>query len=105
MTIANVKVHVDATAVHITVAGEIDLANAALVEEEMLAAVRNTATKVVVDLTDLQYIDSSGLRILFMLAALLKMLQIAMEVIAPHGTPIRRVLEIAGLDRLVTLWP
>jgi stage II sporulation protein AA (anti-sigma F factor antagonist) len=105
MTIANVKVHLDATAVHITVTGEIDLANAAAIEDEILTAVRNTATKVVVDLTDLLYIDSSGLRILFLLAGMLKVLQIAMEVIAPPGTPIRRVILISGLDGLVDLRP
>ena len=103
MTTANVKVHVAGSAVHISIAGEIDLANAGAVEDEVLAAVDNTATHVIMDLTDLMYIDSSGLRILFMLAGRLEVLQVRMQVVAPHGTPIHRVIELSGLDALVEL--
>lgn len=103
MTTATVKVHVAAAVVNIAVAGEIDLANAAEVEDEIFAAVGNSATSVVVDLTDLLYLDSSGLRILFQLAIRLQTLQMAMELIAPPGSPIRRVVEISGLDAFVEL--
>jgi stage II sporulation protein AA (anti-sigma F factor antagonist) len=105
VTTANVKVHIDATMVQLAIAGEIDLANAATVEDEVLAAVDNKVTGVVVDLTDLMYIDSSGLRILFLLASRLDVLQITMKVVAPRGSPIRRVVELSGLDALVEMHP
>jgi anti-anti-sigma factor len=105
VTTANVKVHIDATMVQLAIAGEIDLANAATVEDEVLAAVDNKVTGVVVDLTDLMYIDSSGLRILFLLASRLDVLQITMKVVAPRSSPIRRVVELSGLDALVEMQP
>jgi len=103
VTTAAVKVHTASGAVHIAIAGEIDLANAAVVEEEIFAAVDNSATRVTIDLTDLLYVDSSGLRILFELANRLQTLQTAMVVIAPPGSPSRRVVEISGLGSFVEL--
>ena len=105
MTIATVKVHAADGVVRIALAGEIDLANAATVEAEIFAAVGNTAATVVLDLTDLLYLDSSGLRILFLLAGRLQMLQIGMEVVAPPGSPIRRAIEVFGLEPFVVLHP
>jgi anti-anti-sigma factor len=105
VTTATVKVHTAGEVVHVALAGEIDLANAATVEEEIFAAVDNTAATVVIDLTDVLYLDSSGLRILFLLAGRLQMLQIGMEVVAPAGSPIRRVIEVFGLEPFVVLRP
>jgi anti-anti-sigma factor len=103
VTSATVKVHLDRTTVHIVIAGEIDLANVAVVEEEIFAAVDNKVTAVMLDITDLFYLDSSGLRTLFMLANRLEMLQTRRGLIAPHGSPIRRVIEMSGLDAFVEL--
>lgn len=103
MTTATVKVHTAGDVVHIALAGEIDLANAATVEEEIFAAVDNSAVTVVIDLTDVLYLDSSGLRILFLLASRLQMLQIELQMVAPAGSPIRRVIEVFGLEPLVVL--
>jgi len=105
MTNATVTVHTEAAAVHITISGELDLANVATVEEQVMAAIGNAATTVLVDLTDLRYMDSSGLRILFLLSGRLEVLQIAMAVVAPHGSPTRRVIEMSGFDSLVELRP
>jgi anti-anti-sigma factor len=96
MTSATVSTTTDGTVVSITVRGEIDIDNAAGIEERILGAIDNHATSVRVDLTDLRYMDSSGLRILFTLAARLEVLQIRLDIIAPDGSPTRRVLDLAG---------
>lgn len=98
MTIANVSVRTDGTSVLVTIAGEIDIDNADDVEQQMLHAIDNRMTGVRLDLTYLDYMDSSGLRILFNLASRLRVLQIDLDVVAPPGTPTRRVLELAGFD-------
>ncbi|HET8643656.1 MAG TPA: STAS domain-containing protein [Pseudonocardiaceae bacterium] len=98
MTIANVSVRADGTSVLVTIAGEIDIDNADDVEQQVLQAIDNRMTGVRLDLTYLDYMDSSGLRILFNLASRLKVLQIDLDVVAPPGTPTRRVLELAGFD-------
>lgn len=98
MTIANVSVRTDGTSVLVTIAGEIDIDNADDVEQQMLNVIDNRTTDVRLDLTYVDYMDSSGLRILFNLASRLKVLQIDLDVVAPPGTPTRRVLELAGFD-------
>jgi anti-anti-sigma factor len=91
--------------VRLVLGGEIDMANAAAVEGEIDAAITNQVTKVDVDLSDVTYLDSAGLRILFSLATRLPTLQIDLELIAPTGSPAHRVMELSGLHNLVTISP
>lgn len=101
MTSALVHVHVDDTSTEIVVQGEIDLDNAAVVRRQMLGSISNQVQSVVVDLTEVSYLDSTGVRILSALAQRLRLLQIRFEVIAPIGSPVRRIVELAGLDYAV----
>ena len=72
MTDATVAASGEAGVVTIRVSGEIDLANAVRVEWDLLRSVENTATEAVVDLSEIGYLDSAGLRILFSFAARLE---------------------------------
>ena len=87
--------------VRIAVDGEIDLANAAAVEHQVLAAISNQDTAVTLDLHGLRYIDSAGLRVLFTLGTRLETLQIALEIVVPTTSPIHRVIELSGLATAV----
>jgi stage II sporulation protein AA (anti-sigma F factor antagonist) len=102
---ARVDVAEDGGFVRIAVAGEIDLANVAAVEEQIVAAITNQVLRVSVDLGEVDYLDSAGLRIFFSLARRLRELQIALELVAPVGSPSRRVIEVSGLASLVPLQP
>jgi anti-sigma B factor antagonist/stage II sporulation protein AA (anti-sigma F factor antagonist) len=92
-------------AVVVTLAGEVDLANAAEVEARLFSAITNLVTTVSVDLTRTEYIDSAGLQVLFALAARLRVLQIELDLLAPPGSPARRAVELSGLDSLAPLRP
>jgi anti-anti-sigma factor len=105
MTTAVVDVTVDDGSVRIAVSGEVDLANAAAVEDQIVAAITNQVASVSVDLGAVDYMDSAGMRILFSLASRLAGLQIGLEVVAPVGTPARRLVEVSGLAPLVALRP
>jgi anti-anti-sigma factor len=105
VTTAGVDVTVDDAHVRIAVAGEVDLANAATVEDQIVAAITNQVTSVAVDLGGVDYMDSAGMRILFSLASRLAGLQIALEVVAPVACPARRLVEVSGLASLVALRP
>ena len=63
--------------------GEVDLANAGDIGAEISAQVPNAALGLVVDLTDVAYLDSSGIRVLFELAERLQSRQQAMRLVAP----------------------
>jgi anti-anti-sigma factor len=105
--VASTRVDVaeDGGFVRIAVAGEIDLANVAAVEEQIVAAITNQVLRVSVDLGEVDYLDSAGLRIFFSLARRLRELQIALELVTPVGSPSRRVIEVSGLASLVQLQP
>ena len=105
MTTAVVDVTVDDGNVRIAVSGEVDLANAAAVEDQIVAAITNQVASVSVDLGAVDYMDSAGMRILFSLASRLAGLQIGLEIVAPVGSAARRLVEVAGLAPLVALRP
>ena len=90
---------------HITVSGEIDLSNAAAIESELRGAISHQPRAVLVDLTDLTYLNSAGIRILFTLASWLEPLRIMMKLIVPLDSPIRRLIELSGLPSLAYLRP
>jgi anti-anti-sigma factor len=105
MTAAKVETSAGNGSMNITLSGEIDLANAAAVEDELRAAVSNQPATVSVDLTNLTYVDSAGIRILFTLASRLQALRIVLELIVPLDSPTRRLIEVSGFESLATLRP
>lgn len=105
MTGAEVKVEAGDGSVRVILVGDIDLANAAGIAGALNAAITNQVTSAVIDLTDVGYLDSAGLRVLFGLATRLPTLQIALELVAPPGSPARRVVDMSGLSELVAVLP
>ncbi|GAA4902619.1 anti-sigma B factor antagonist [Actinomycetospora succinea] len=103
MTDASVVVRPEGPDVRITIGGEVDLENANDVEERLAAAIPNETNVVTLELAELQYIDSAGLRVLFALAARLEVLQIELRVDVPPGSHTRRVLQLSGFESLATL--
>jgi anti-anti-sigma factor len=78
--------------------GEVDLSNAAEVREELTAVVPNSALGLVLDLTATEYLDSSGVHLVFELSERLRLRQQQLRVVVPSDAPIRRVLRIVELD-------
>lgn len=88
----------DGEKVVVRLAGDIDLANAGTVHNEVNAAITNRVNTVVVDLSEVTYLDSAGLSILFALARRLQTLQTELEVLVPVDSPVRRAVELSGLE-------
>jgi anti-anti-sigma factor len=105
MTSATVEATTDHGAVRIRLCGEIDRDNASTVDEQICAAVSGQPTAVSVYLTNLTYMDSVGIRLLFDLASHLQKSRIALRLIAPCESPTRRLIQFSGLDSLVVLSP
>lgn len=105
MTEAKVESSVEDGAMHIALHGEIDLANAVVVEDEIREAVSHQPNAVLVDLTDLTYVDSAGIRILYRLASRLHALQVALELVVPLDSPTRQLIEISGFESVAALRP
>ncbi len=105
MTAASVQATAEDGSMHITLSGEIDLANVETVEDEIRAAISHQPTAVSVDLTNLSYLDSAGIRMLFALASRLRALRIVLELIVPLDSPTRRLIELSGFESLAALRP
>jgi anti-anti-sigma factor len=88
----------------LTVGGEVDLAAASELEAALEDAIRESAGAFVIDLTDVGFIDSSGLAVLLRARALLGRSDRALAVVCPHG-PVRRVFELSGVSEVFALFP
>jgi anti-anti-sigma factor len=84
-------------------AGEVDLSNATFLERAIAEAVPNTARGLVLDLSALSYIDSSGIRLVLSLAGSLRWRGQDLVLAVPEGSRCRRVLAMAGIGSSVKL--
>ena len=91
-------------AVRIALAGEIDMDNARQVEQQILGAISNQLTTVTLDLAGIEYIDSAGLRVLFTLADRLSTLQIALRLVVPERSTVRRVIDLSGMAEAIPVY-
>jgi anti-anti-sigma factor len=83
--------------------GDVDSANAAEVLQELTREVSNEPAGLVVDLTETRYLDSAGIEVLFRLRDKLANRRQRLAVVVPGGSHLRRLLELTGLDKAVTL--
>ncbi|OXM69307.1 MULTISPECIES: STAS domain-containing protein [Amycolatopsis] len=100
MTAATIDAVNDGGHVLLRVSGEIDLANANAVQDQIFSAIGNDVMRVSIDLTEVTYLDSSGLRVLFTLTGRLKVLQMGLDLVVAPASPVRRVLEMSGFEPL-----
>jgi anti-anti-sigma factor len=81
--------------------GEVDRSNAGSLERDIIAATPNTTAGVVLELSEVDYIDSSGIRMLFTIHKQLEQRGQHLRVVAPDTTRIKRVLDCLGVDAVV----
>jgi anti-anti-sigma factor len=87
-----------------TVSGELDLAGAPSTGEAIGEAVPTSARALIVDFTNLEFIDSSGIAMLFNLARRLGARRQELRVVARDGGPVSRVLEIVEFNRAAPVY-
>jgi anti-sigma B factor antagonist len=85
----------------VSLAGELDLYNAHAVREALLACCEEAPDRLIVDLTDVKFIDSTALGVL--IEARTRMPNRRGFLLAAPGLETRRALEISGLDRHFTV--
>ena len=87
----------------VAVRGELELATAADVSAALDDAIRRTSGPFVIDLSNVGFLDSSGIACLMRARALLGREDRTLGLICPPGST-RRALEITGVDELVALY-
>jgi anti-anti-sigma factor len=87
------------------VEGEIDLSNASTLQTELTVAVSNSARGLVIDMTALEFLDSSGVHMLYDIADRLATRQQSFAVVLPADAPPRRAIELSGVEPASWLYP
>jgi anti-anti-sigma factor len=85
----------------VSLAGELDLYNASTVREALLECCSESPERLIVDLSEVNFIDSTALGVL--IEARTRLANRKSFLLAAPGLETRRALEISGLDRHFTV--
>ena len=88
----------------IVLAGEVDIAVGKQVEAALDAGVRASAGAFVLDLSELEFLDSSGVSLIMRARALLGREERELVLVCPAG-PVHRIFEISGVIDLLVIFP
>ena len=78
--------------------GEIDLSNVRELREELTGITPNYALGIIFDLSEVDYLDSAGLRMIQLLREDLRVRSQRLQLVIPDDSVIRDVLRLAGLN-------
>jgi anti-sigma B factor antagonist len=101
--LATLRTELEGTRFVVHIAGEIDISNAQDLEMRIERAVPKEVVVLMLDLSETKYLDSSGVALLLRMSERLSSRRIALRVVVPRDNPIRSVLELTGLSRLLAL--
>jgi anti-sigma B factor antagonist len=101
MTLADVQITFRGGAVIVRVIGEIDMSNAGALRTAITDSTPNDALGVVLDLGDLDYIDSAGIHLLYRLGDSLRNRGQTLRVVIPPSSIASDTLRLAGITRHV----
>jgi anti-sigma B factor antagonist len=76
--------------------GEIDMSTADEFRDRLLAALSSQAPGLVLDLTQTDYMDSSGLKVLFLIESRLREIDRGFHVVVPVDAPITSLMRVSG---------
>lgn len=98
----NVETRKAGDVAHLVLTGELDLACVPLLEDELRAVEAESPAVVIIDLTDVQFMDSSGLRSLVMADERARVKERRLAIV-PGPPMVKRVFEITKLDQRLDL--
>ena len=81
------------------VEGEIDSANVHEVGARIRGLVTNQSMRLVIDLSQVVYLDSAGINLIFAIGEELRTHQQKLDLVVAEGSPIARMVAITSLDR------
>ena len=85
------------------IAGELDLSNVHDVADALLAAMHKQALGLVLDLSELDHLDSAGIRMLYDLRVKLGTARQPLAAVVPGDAPVREVLDLAAVPATLPL--
>ncbi|RSN67554.1 anti-sigma factor antagonist [Actinomadura sp. WAC 06369] len=89
----------------LTFPAEVDLANAAVILDQAVALLDSGVPALIIDLSGCTFCDSSGLAVITRSQMRATELGVPMWVVLPSRGVVRRISEVAGLQRRVAIAP
>jgi anti-anti-sigma factor len=99
MSLADVQITLAHHALIARLTGEIDMSNAEDVGATVIGATPNEASGVVLDLSDLEYLDSAGIYVVYGLRASLRARGQTLILVIPARSPVHDALRLSGTER------
>jgi anti-anti-sigma factor len=103
--LATVRIRERGKIVIAAVEGEVDLSNRAALTTRLIDALANSSTGLLLDLSELEFMDSSGVHMLYELAERLGTRRLRFAVVLPPNRPPRRAIELSGVGPRSWLHP
>ncbi len=100
--VLTIEIERDGTQLVVRVDGELDIASSKGFEDELRRALGSDASAVVLDLSGLSFIDSTGLRALVAISAQARASGNPLRILR-GPEPVERILEVSGLNRRLPL--
>lgn len=98
MRLADVQLTEEGHAVIARLSGELDLSNTDNLGARLVEAVPNSALALVADLTDIDYLDSAGIHLVYVLQEKLRVRGQVLRLVIPTGSPANDALRLAGVS-------
>lgn len=98
MTLVEVSIESRDDIVHARIAGDIDMSNVQQIRDAIGRATSNQAIGLVLDLTDVDYLDSAGIHLIYTLRSSLRSHGQKLALIIPENSVINDALRLAGMD-------
>jgi anti-sigma B factor antagonist len=96
-------VHPNGQGAILSVGGEVDLATAPQLHAKLMELVEVTEAGVVVDLTPLVFMDSTGLSVLLAVHRRAQAHGHTMRLVCPEG-PVLRVMRLTGMEKVLSVY-
>lgn len=97
MTLGDVEINLEGRAVVVHVSGEVDLSNATGIEQAIVLATPNHAELVLLDLADVDYMDSAGIHLVYRLREKLHGRGQGLKLVMGDHSPAADALRLAGV--------
>lgn len=95
---AQLTIEVDGGCVAAVIHGEVDISNADALADDLTEAMSGGMFRLVLDLSEVGYLDSAGIRAMFEVARRLELSRQSVALVVPPTSPLRRLFAITRVE-------
>jgi anti-sigma B factor antagonist len=104
MNLGDVQINLEGSMVVAHVSGELDISNVNGIEQAILAATPNQVEAVLLDLSEVDYLDSAGIHLVYRLREKLQSRGQVLRLIIEEESPASDALRLAGVMDHLDIW-